>query len=418
MQEETFRLPSDNARITVGEARSNTFVLSGNTVPESHEMFTRESDGYRLNLTSEMTGRITIQAEESDISDRKGQSVSIVPGDWGVVHFESVTFFFQFVEPGLLPAKRFFGAFQGTLATSIWFSLVVQLVFIFVARILWDEQLANERYELDPRWIQIIAAAPPDEIMDVEEEEAIDETTSQRAGGEEGEFGEEDSEIDESILPDHDGPLVEELDTTELGRALEAAIAESGSLSRIFDANDLMTGIGADFATAGEGDAYVVGRGSGGLGVRGTGRGGGGSGFGRVHGVGEIDTGGGRGVSANLGRRSQRAPRARVERGRASINGFLSREQIERVVRRHTRGIRYCYERELQDDVTLEGRITVNWTIGLDGHVSRRTIESNSMGNRDVESCLLREVGRMRFPEPDGGIVIVSYPFNFRGQAE
>jgi hypothetical protein len=40
------------------------------------------------------------------------------------------------------------------------------------------------------------------------------------------------------------------------------------------------------------------------------------------------------------------------------------------------------------------------------------------MGNRDVESCLLREVGRMRFPEPDGGIVIVSYPFNFRGQAE
>lgn len=208
------------------------------------------------------------------------------------------------------------------------------------------------------------------------------------------------------------------IDPTRLGRAMDEAIAQSGALNRIFEGNDLMTGIGSDFATAGEGDAFVVGRGSGGLGMRGTGRGGGGEGFGRVHGVGTIDTGGGRGVSANMGRRGQPAPRARVERGRASVEGVLSREQIERVVRRHSRGIRYCYERELQDNAELEGAIVVNFTIDLDGQVGSRSIESDSMGNRTIQSCLLREFGRMRFPEPDGGVVVVSYPLTFRGVTE
>ena len=98
------------------------------------------------------------------------------------------------------------------------------------------------------------------------------------------------------------------------------------------------------------------------------------------------------------------------------MNGFLSREQIERVVRRHQRGIRYCYERQLGDDPTLAGRVSVNWTIDLDGRVSSSSITENTMGDRTVESCILREVGRMRFDQPDGGMVVVTYPFTFRSE--
>jgi hypothetical protein len=418
MQEKTFRLPSDAARVTIGESRSNTFILSGSGVPETHELFHKDSDGYQLDIPKGATGRVTMQEQEQPVDKLAGRTVHVVPGDWGVIHYGSVTFFFQFVADDAHTDK--FGIIaslltSGTLATAIWFSALLQIVFVFVARLLWDQELERQQYTLDDRFVQIIGTAPPDEVVDVQEEEATDETTSQRAGGEEGQFGEEDAQQDESILPDHDGPMVDHLDDTELGRAFEAAIAQSGALSRMFDPNSLDYGLGQDYATAGEGDAFVIGRGSGGLGIRGTGRGGGGQGFGRAHGVGNIDTGGGRGVSANLGRRGQRTPHARVDRGEATINGFLSRDQIERVVRMHTRGIRYCYERELMDDPTLEGQITVNWTIDLDGRVSRRSVESNTMGNRDVESCLLREVGRMRFPEPDGGMVVVRYPFTFHG---
>jgi hypothetical protein len=419
MQEKTFRLPSETGRVTIGDKRTNTFVLTGRGVPGSHELFRKQHDGYQLSLLAGMTGKMTIGGQEMAVEDKAGQSVFVGASDWGVLNFENVTFFFQFVEDDARAAKfGFLGSLMGsgTLASAIWFSAVLQIVFVFVCRLLWDEELARQAFELDDRFVRILAQAPPSEVVDVEtQEEVIDETTSQRAGGEEGRFGEEDAEIEDSILPDHDGPMVQELQDTELGRAFEAAIAQSGALSRMFEDNNLAFGMGQDFATAGEGDAFIVGRGSGGLGLRGGGRGGGGQGFGRAHGVGNLDTGGGRGVSANLGRRGQRAPQARVERGTATVSGFLSREQIERVVRMHTRGIRYCYERELMDDPQLEGQITANWTIDLDGTVSRRTIESNTMGNRNVESCLLREIGRMRFPEPDGGMVVVRYPFTFQG---
>ncbi|MBN1944151.1 MAG: AgmX/PglI C-terminal domain-containing protein [Bradymonadales bacterium] len=421
MQEKTLLPRQGSDRVTIGESRSNTFILSGQAVPRSHELFNKEGEGYELRPIEGMTGQINLQGREIPLPERIGQTISVVPEDWGVIHYQGVTLFFQFVDSDIAIHKA--GVISGidaTLAIALWFSFLIQVAFVFFCRVMWDEELASQAYELDERFVEMIAAAPPDELLEQPEDElAMDEETSERAPGEEGEFGEEDEEGD-SILPDHDGPLVDQLDSTELGRAFDQAISQSGALSRMFDSSSFMAGFGQDFATAGEGDAYIVGRGSGGLGFRGTGRGGGGGrgGFGRVHGVGDIDTGGGRGVSARMGRRGQRAPRARVDRGEASVSGFLSREEIERVVRRHARGIRYCYERELQNDPTLEGQITANWTIDLDGNVSRRSIESNTMGNRDVESCLLREIGRMRFPEPDGGMVIVRYPFTFRGVTE
>ena len=80
--------------------------------------------------------------------------------------------------------------------------------------------------------------------------------------------------------------------------------------------------------------------------------------------------------------------------------------------------IRYCYERELQNDAELGGRISVNWTIDLEGRVSSASVVENSMGSRDVESCIIREVRRMRFDQPDGGMVVVTYPFTFRAEGE
>lgn len=417
MQEKVFSLPSESSRITIGDSRSNTFVLTGSDLPRSHTLFERSHDGYELSLVPGMTGKLNVRNDEVAVEDRIGRSLDVVPGDSGVIHVGEAMLYFQFVPSTRAVARRgLFGGIEGTLMTALWFSLILQLGFVIVALVLHDKRDV-QFFELDERFVEVAATPPPEAVPDEEEELAMDDTTSARAGGEEGEFGEEDAEVEESILPDHDGPLRDQLETTDLGRALDQAMAMSGALTQVFDSNDLTMGTGMDFATAGEGDVYVVGRGSGGMGVRGTGRGGGGTGFGRVHGVGEIDTGGGRGVSANLGRRSSRAPRARVDRGRASVSGFLSREQIERVVRRHTRGIRYCYERELQDDPGLEGQVVANWTIDLDGTVSRRSIEENTMGNRNVESCLLREIGRMRFPEPDGGMVVVRYPFTFRSSS-
>ncbi len=411
LQEKIMREPSS---VTVGETADCMFAadIHGD---EKYELFTEDAGSYTLNLRSGMKGRLTTGGNEQDISQLSGR-IPVRPGDWGVIEIDQASFFFQFVDriAGVV-ATAGYGGLNYVLASALAVSAVVQIAMLIYAFMAWKPETSAFDLNRAGRFVQIQVDEPPDAIEEVEEEEADDETMSQRAGGEEGKFGAEDAEVEDSTLPDHDGPMVDSLETPELGRAFEAALAQSGALSNVFGNSDaFMNSFGQDFATAGEGDAFVLGRGSGGLGMRGGGGGGGGDGFGRVHGVGDIDTGGGSGRGASLGRREAVAPRGRVSRGSPRVNGFLPREHIERVVRRHSRGIRACYERELQNDRSLAGRITVNWTIGLDGRVARSSIASNSIGSSAVESCILREVRRMRFDQPDGGMCVVSFPFTFR----
>jgi TonB family protein len=401
--------------IVVGSGRGTIFNLPVGEDVDRYELFSASGDAFTLNTKAGMGGRVVVGGTEKVIAG--AGSFPIGAKDWGIVTVGEASVYFQWVEDDAA-----IGALPG-LAGLEWQSLNSLAASIFVHLIvllLMYSAIPNLRrelnFEIDDRFARILADEPPSAIEDIEEEEMPDdESTSKAAGGEEGKFGAEDAEVEDSVLPDHDGPLVDELQTPELGRAMSAAIGASGALSSVFGNSDAFSNnFGQDFATAGQGDVFVLGRGVGGLGMRGGGRGGGGDGLGRVHGVGGIDTGSGRGQGASLGGRGERTRRPQVSRGTPNVNGFLSREQIERVVRRHQRGIQYCYERELLNDPALEGRISVNWTIGLDGRVESASITENSMGNRNVESCLLQEVRRMRFDQPDGGMVVVTYPFNFR----
>ena len=77
---------------------------------------------------------------------------------------------------------------------------------------------------------------------------------------------------------------------------------------------------------------------------------------------------------------------------------------------------RYCYQRELNKDSSLSGKITVKFVIAGDGSVSRAIIKRSSMDSSAVEGCLTGRFMKLQFPEPKGnGIVVVSYPFMFTG---
>ncbi len=412
MKEQKFR----SGDVTFGGLKNSNFHAPVPNDGDQHVLFNTSGDSGTLSVPSGASAVVTTRGNEEKLEG--GSTASINAGDHGVVTIGDAAFYFQFVDDNAaIVGAGALATIDFNIASTTLFAAVAHVVFLIAAFLFADLSMNAGSIEIPDRFVSILVDEPPDAIEDVEEEEALDETTSKAAGGEEGKFGEEEAEVEDSVLPDHDGPMVDELQSTELGMAMEAAIGLTGAMTNVFGSTDSFSNtFGQDFATAGEGDVFVVGRGVGGLGVSGGGRGGGGDGFGRVGGVGSIDTGGGQGQGASLGRRSDRAPRASMSRGRPNVNGFLSREQIERVVRRHSRGIRYCYERELQNDPELGGRVSVNWTIDLDGRVSSASVQENSMGNRDVESCILREVRRMRFDQPDGGMVVVTYPFTFRSE--
>jgi hypothetical protein len=147
------------------------------------------------------------------------------------------------------------------------------------------------------------------------------------------------------------------------------------------------------------GEAYGVG----GLGSVGTGVGGGGTGE-RTLGFGTL------GTAAKSGG-SRRAVGPDVIPGQANVRGSVDKEIVRRVIRRHLNEVKYCYQQGLAQP-NLGGRIVVQFTIAGSGQVLASVMQSSTMSNAYVESCIVQAVKRWEFPKPEGGgLAIVSYPF-------
>ena len=204
---------------------------------------------------------------------------------------------------------------------------------------------------------------------------------------------------------------------------LDKKIAEStgllADLNQMTDSSIFGTG-GLDTSVSNAlggliGSQYGNQSGSGGLGSRGSGFGGGGTAAGLgglgTRGSGLGASGYGRGAGF-YGKKGGGAPG--VGSGDPIILGALDKSIIDRIVKQHLAQIRYCYQKELNKNPKLFGKIVVKFVIAKDGSVSSATTKSSTMKNPIVEKCVNSRFMRMRFPSPKGGgIVIVSYPFIF-----
>ncbi len=154
--------------------------------------------------------------------------------------------------------------------------------------------------------------------------------------------------------------------------------------------------------------------GTGGLGARGSGLGGGGTG----QGLGGLSSRGrgssGYGSSGGyMGGHSSGPPAASV--GNPIILGALDKTVIDRVIKQHLAQIRYCYQKELNKNPSLAGKVVIKFTIAADGTVSAAEVKSTTLNNATVEQCIVNRFLRFQFDPPaGGGIVIVSYPFVFQ----
>jgi outer membrane biosynthesis protein TonB len=132
---------------------------------------------------------------------------------------------------------------------------------------------------------------------------------------------------------------------------------------------------------------------------------------GPIHGVGKISTGGGTGMHASLGKKSRRrAGKIRIGSGRSS--GFCKKSDLARKIRRRAGAIRACYERRLQVNPRIQGKVNVRFTVGASGAVQSASA-SGSLSDGAVRSCIVRTIRRIRFAKPEGGVCVVQWPFVF-----
>ncbi|APR78091.1 Hypothetical protein A7982_03438 [Minicystis rosea] len=160
--------------------------------------------------------------------------------------------------------------------------------------------------------------------------------------------------------------------------------------------------------------------GAGGLGLSGIGEGGGGRGEGiGLGGIGTIGhgagTGTGQGFGSGHGRLggSHRAKPPQVRMGATQVSGRLPPEVIQRIVRQNFGRFRLCYENGLRNNPNLQGRVSVRFVIGRDGAVSQVQNGGSDMPDGSVVSCTVRAFYGLSFPQPEGGIVTVTYPIMF-----
>ena len=93
----------------------------------------------------------------------------------------------------------------------------------------------------------------------------------------------------------------------------------------------------------------------------------------------------------------------------------IPRFEIQRVIRDASGQVRYCYERALAQEPTLEGMVRVRFVIAPDGSVTSASVTSSTMGKPDMEECVLQRIRALTFPPPDNGAdVTVNYPFRFQ----
>jgi hypothetical protein len=98
------------------------------------------------------------------------------------------------------------------------------------------------------------------------------------------------------------------------------------------------------------------------------------------------------------------------------VSGRLPGEVIQRIVRQNFGRFRACYEAGLLKNPTLTGTVKTRFVIGRDGAVSNVGDGGSSMPDAAVTACVARSFYGIGFPQPEGGIVTVTYPITFTPQ--
>ncbi len=406
---------------------------------QSFNLVATTGSDFLVNVTPAMSGEVLVDNQVLPLQhfvQQRGTSFSL--GDRGRAKIDcgETTFLVSATpKPRKLPVPFLTWRWSEqvyTVGTGIGLILFLLMIFSVPPD---PKSLSLDLFNADSRFVNFLIKPPEEKEEEIPEwlkKKGPDEQggKGKRHKGEEGKMGKKTSKNKEGLYglkgpkdnPDpHLAKKLAEEQAKNAGILGVLKMAEGSHLASIFG-RDTAAGSDAENVLGGLignqiGEAYGVG----GLGLVGTGTGGGGTGEGTI-GLGNFGTigkGGGGGSGSGYGRgagglggRRARAPD--VIPGQANVRGSLDKEIIRRIIRRHINEVKYCYETELTKKANLAGRVSVQFTIAATGQVIASVLQSSTMGNLRVENCVVQAVRRWEFPKPlGGGIVIVSYPFNF-----
>jgi TonB family protein len=394
-------------------------------------LLTPSGDSYSLLLPPDARGAVWVGGKRHEVRDLVMSNPSLTLGvdDYGVVSLGPASYFFQHVRPAPTPRRVMFNT-DGDAVMSFGLSLFMHVCVILLMLLAQRHFEEQKTLELPSALIsRFLISPPPEDILTQLKKDAgdgldnagmreRDEGGAKKSEGDEGKVGKADARQKETEIA---GERKSEVVTKVRGMGLLGALAGGDTLKDALDVpsvGDMLSGLGSM--------RTELGQGSGGRGLRGVGSGGGGEGPGGLFGGGGVGTGlgggsgsgGGRGTGGPGGRGTGQGAgrgeaKVQLTPGTPQVSGYLSAEQINRVVRANQAALRYCYESEVQRQRSLRGKVVVQWRVDKNGGVPTARVASSTLNDPRVEGCIVRQVRKWRFPQPDGGEVAVMYPFIF-----
>lgn len=436
--------------ITIGSTGKATFTAPDLGLPENFALLRPGARGYVLTVGHGMGGKVSIDGKEMYVRDflerggdgaegaaGKFRATPVGAGDWGVIDLDKRSdnqVFFRFGKRGKpLPGAGFKD--KEALMPALAFAVLMHSIFIGVSykfKADGNPLVFPGRAGLMTKYMKDRPEPEEPPPEDKGDEPAADkdgdkENIKSATKGESGKAGGEGEKprardpnpmkgdpaeavpdrIKVGFLEDENRESLEKLARRggfdkDLGRALarlQSRTPVAGSRG------GSGTGTGTGFGPGEDGTGTTRG------GKRG-GAGGGGSAEGDFQSQGKVDTGETRKPKGSGGTGSGLKEKAVVGFKKPSGSfGGLTRAEIDKVVKAKARSIRACYQRALNDNKGLGGKLVVKFRIKPDGKVKSASV-SGSLSNKSVQSCVKRQIMKLKFRATDKSAV-VNYPFFF-----
>jgi hypothetical protein len=420
--------------ITFGVGSGSLMNVAVQNLPNNHPLLTyQESGSLTLRLASQFSGIIQMGDKLTPVSDLKGKTVGeftieIPNHPRGAIEQGTLRIYFEEIDDPerLLPVPFLQSILDKEFGKWLWLSLALHLALLLLIRLMPAPTEEEKKIEDLPKAFQKILVQPQ-EVTPYKPVIVQSSLTTKQAnnnpkiaaqvvkdGGREGE-GVKASGNEGRRGKAETGAQKPSMDKVKNAGVL-SFFAQGGKTNDLVDgsvsdlADNLAKPNGGRFGLEAETEVRQ------GKGVVGAGTGGGNKTTNIGSGLGTQGRGGGKKGDglADLGTgKSRTSVVASIDADAATVVGALSKDQIAKVISAYMGQIEYCYERQLQKEPNLRGKILVNFVIGLSGAVTSATTQSSSMGNPTVESCINGVFRRMPFPSPGAGIVEATYPLVF-----
>ena len=425
--------------IRIGEHLKNDFRIASDRIPHDQFPLVEEVGGrFAVNWSNGMTAEV--RTEDGDILSEKELAANktihrarVAADNYEKIQYDiglhdrvaiqagDITFVIQYVSPariltaGLLKTIDFY--FTKVLSLSFLGHLFLVLALLMTPPS--PNDLSEDLFKNPNRFAKLLLTEieePPKKQRKLELSGAKD---GAKRKDDEGKFGKPKPDTTDALASKKGASRIDP-NKREKDRkiAQESGIlkalkgANTAAVSNVLGPGGLGTGInnalgglrGAQMGEAG---------GAGGMGMKGNAAGGAGNSLG----IGGLGGGKGRGTGGmgdvDLGGRGR--SKFKVTPGRTVTKGCLSQQVVGRVISRSNSRVKFCYEKALQRNPNLGGKITAGWIVGPTGSVLRATVAQSTLGDAQVEQCIVRVIQQMKFPPcAGGGTADVTYPWLFK----